>query len=547
MTQWTDDEVSGTVWSDDEDEGLSVSAIAAHIANVSNPHGVTAAQTSFVQSGTGAVATTVADRLKRDVQVLDFIPLAQHASILARNNANDLTSYIQAAIDEATAKDAELIFPGGILRFTQLTVNENGFIWRGQGMYRTTLLCTEDDDGILVVDTDGSTETRNPKIMDMAIDGPGTTSSTTSTGAGIHFGEKSGSYNGSHLHLENVSVRYFDEGVFLQRVDQVKLVGCRLEYNNTNLNVAGTCNTLNLMGTSTGNGFTRGMNIATGAGIVITGGDHVTQESLRITGAGTQVSMIGGNFENGEDEGCIVVGTNATFVGIGQNFLKQGGGSEMSPVRVESNGRCVLIAPFKGGYTSPLVLKEASAIVNVIAPTNTAFSGGDEISENSLTTIRGSALPTRVGATPPAASVNLRGELMWIAQQNGSSLEDRLVAYIRDRTGSAYEFIDLTDPRRKLSLTGASHARVQGAWTYQGQKNLTTDADGATSVTITIDTFSTLYSAIATIEDSSGRNFLAVCTGNSAGSGTVTFSVRHPDDTAGSISVDLMYTITVSR
>lgn len=70
MTQWTDDENDGTVWSDDEDDGVSVSDIAAHIANVSNPHGVTAAQTTFVQSGSGASPTNLSAYLNLKVKGL---------------------------------------------------------------------------------------------------------------------------------------------------------------------------------------------------------------------------------------------------------------------------------------------------------------------------------------------------------------------------------------------------------------------------------------------------------------------------------------------
>src|SRR5690606_30014542 len=38
---------------------------------------------SFLQSGTGAVARTMQDKARESVSVLDFIPTAQHAAILA--------------------------------------------------------------------------------------------------------------------------------------------------------------------------------------------------------------------------------------------------------------------------------------------------------------------------------------------------------------------------------------------------------------------------------------------------------------------------------
>lgn len=73
----------------------------------------------FLQAGTGAVATTAADKLKRYVDVLDFIPTSLHAGIKARTNTTDLTTYIQAAVDKIiTDLGGELYFPSGTYKTT---------------------------------------------------------------------------------------------------------------------------------------------------------------------------------------------------------------------------------------------------------------------------------------------------------------------------------------------------------------------------------------------------------------------------------------------
>lgn len=66
-----------------------------------------------IASGTGAVARTVQAKLRDAVSVLDFIPTALHAGIVARTNATDLTAYIQAAIDAIGADGGLLYFPAG--------------------------------------------------------------------------------------------------------------------------------------------------------------------------------------------------------------------------------------------------------------------------------------------------------------------------------------------------------------------------------------------------------------------------------------------------
>jgi hypothetical protein len=87
---------------------------------------------SFIQSGLGAIVRPTQDKLRESVSVLDFIPTQYHAYILAYTDrhyptdfpsTDNLTSYIQAAIDFCRSQRKALYFPSGFYRITtSLTV-----------------------------------------------------------------------------------------------------------------------------------------------------------------------------------------------------------------------------------------------------------------------------------------------------------------------------------------------------------------------------------------------------------------------------------------
>ena len=107
---------------------------------------------SFTQSGSGAVATTVQDKERRRLDVLDFIPLNLHAGIRAFTNTTDLTTYIQAAHDAAVLADfagltwhsglytatAELEFSPFVTHFTDGEVILTTAQASGRGMHIST-------------------------------------------------------------------------------------------------------------------------------------------------------------------------------------------------------------------------------------------------------------------------------------------------------------------------------------------------------------------------------------------------------------------------
>lgn len=63
----------------------------------------------FTQTGTGAILRTAADKARETVSVLDFIPVAEHAAIIARTSTYDAGANIQAAIDSVIAKGGGVV------------------------------------------------------------------------------------------------------------------------------------------------------------------------------------------------------------------------------------------------------------------------------------------------------------------------------------------------------------------------------------------------------------------------------------------------------
>lgn len=76
----------------------------ATIWTVDNINGAAgnASQVAYTPEGTGAVTTTVQNKLRDIVSVMDYIPVAERAAILAGTSVYDCTAAIQAAITFAT-------------------------------------------------------------------------------------------------------------------------------------------------------------------------------------------------------------------------------------------------------------------------------------------------------------------------------------------------------------------------------------------------------------------------------------------------------------
>lgn len=79
-------------------------------------NGTDPAWTGFVPAGTGAVTRTWQAKAREVVSVLDFIPVALHANILAGTSTDNVATYLAAARDYVAGLTvpATLQFPGGV-------------------------------------------------------------------------------------------------------------------------------------------------------------------------------------------------------------------------------------------------------------------------------------------------------------------------------------------------------------------------------------------------------------------------------------------------
>lgn len=83
--------------------------------------------TTFLQSGTGAVARTLEAKARERLNVFDFIPVAEHAAIQAGTTTTDVTSFINAALTAAQTVsfgEKTLLFPAGTYRVSQINLRD---------------------------------------------------------------------------------------------------------------------------------------------------------------------------------------------------------------------------------------------------------------------------------------------------------------------------------------------------------------------------------------------------------------------------------------
>lgn len=99
----------------------------------------------FLQSGTGAIARSIQDKARDTISALDFIPVSLHAGIMAGTNTTDVTTYLQAALNEC---DGRTLFCPGIGPYiVSATLSNNvapvlgawapGIKIKGEGMVKT--------------------------------------------------------------------------------------------------------------------------------------------------------------------------------------------------------------------------------------------------------------------------------------------------------------------------------------------------------------------------------------------------------------------------
>jgi len=207
---------------------VNTGAIAAHIADTIEAHASTAI--GYVPSGTGAIATTVQEKLRQTVSVLDFgaDPTGVTDSTAAFNLATKATYTSTGNTDLNFPSLVEI--PAGEYLITDTVFVHKGQTLRGAGEGATRIRCataTGLDAGVFklgysttAIDAGGLP----PEICGMFIEGP-------SIGTGIYC-----RVNGASIH--NIFISYADTAIDLGGTD-ARVNNVQIDAGHTGISVGG--------------------------------------------------------------------------------------------------------------------------------------------------------------------------------------------------------------------------------------------------------------------------------------------------------------------
>jgi len=167
------------LWSDDDVRGHDSQGIA------------------YNQGGTNAVDRTVESRLRDIISVFDYMTAAQITDVRARTTAENVTTVIQNAIDDAS-NDEEIYLPSGsYLLNSGLTLNRDNIKFCGAGA-GSTILVPNFATGDVLACGDGTTTREHINVSGFTIDPP--SAITRSADAFIKINQVEQSYF-NHLQL----------------------------------------------------------------------------------------------------------------------------------------------------------------------------------------------------------------------------------------------------------------------------------------------------------------------------------------------------------
>lgn len=261
------------------EDGISASVGSAGLAASGG-----ASLVGFIQSGSGAVATTMQEKDRRRVDVFDFMTDTQKAAVRTGTSTTDVSAAIQAAIDSLPAASGvsgrggfEVLFPPG-LYFIAAPINISGrwvsFLGSGamQGPNGTTLRCT--DSAIdMITATSGIVDSFSMK--DMVLFGAG---KGTGAGRGLVLGVNADATACCFSSvIENCWFTAIpDVGIDLQNSSDVRINGGAIENCAVGVSIAGSTysggqTVCTISPDTTIYGNTIGVEITSGIGNVIDG------------------------------------------------------------------------------------------------------------------------------------------------------------------------------------------------------------------------------------------------------------------------------------
>lgn len=355
----------------------------------------------------------------------------------------DDTRGLSQALADAQADEQILTLRAGTYNITEpLQVTTSGFGVMGANIDKTVIVQQTASEHAFEVVRDTATPsnpyTRGLIIENMRIEGVG---AATATGNGVDAQDTT--YLLQRMLLRNLHIKGFQYGVRLNNSDNCKADALLLDRCDVGARIDGNGNSIRLNYAATTN-TTAGVEVAGGTGIVLECLDSLsTPVHIAISGQ-SQVSLIGGNFENCSGAAFVTVSTGCHVMAQGQHFLKSGG-SDVPCYQVDLQSMLTILNPKRDGFTSAPGARKLSptAMVRVVEATNhfdTNYFPVDEYSGGVLTSYAGSDLPQRTDNFIPSAAESKRGRLMWKMVRDSVSDEDDLYAYMRDRSSGANVF-----------------------------------------------------------------------------------------------------------
>lgn len=204
--------VSGTTLS------FATAPVAGAVIFARHTASLQASNTDFTPVGSGAVARDVQARLAEGVSLLDFIPVSEHAAILAGTSTYDCLAAMDAAIDSVTtnvstnnAGGPRVYCPPGIYRFSDRIQLKKTVIIEGAGAGQagasaTVFAFDADKDGVVV---------HRYNTIDSTTESPTTTGGDASILRNLELRGVNGSTSGDGIWLrarasiEQVRIVYF--------------------------------------------------------------------------------------------------------------------------------------------------------------------------------------------------------------------------------------------------------------------------------------------------------------------------------------------------
>ena len=185
---------------------------------------------SFVQSGTGAVARTVQDKMRESVSIFDYLSDAQRADVIAGTKQLDVSAAINTALAEI-GNNGELFFPPYEYCVSNTITMPSTKYWQkirgttspaggGGAGVRSKL-----DFSTLPVNTTAIVTGGRSRIEDIGIYGPGASVGGTGTGVKISY----------EADLRNVTIQLFNIGVDIVACYYTRLSNVSFRFNSLGL------------------------------------------------------------------------------------------------------------------------------------------------------------------------------------------------------------------------------------------------------------------------------------------------------------------------